>query len=168
MRNEFDSRNSILKKFDSPVNQSPSSPSWYKSFHMNGAIVILVFIGLVAWLNYLKNQQKKTYLQSKEAYIREILSRYPTAEGLEKLIRSEEWSKLMELYGKEPPVDNRWIIILLVGLGALAFCLAVASSIITVYVDEDMIYPAVFLGAIGVGLFICSAIVNHYLKKWKL
>ena len=135
---------------------------------MNGAIVIAVFIGVIGWLNYLKNQSRRQFLQSKETYIRDLLARYPTSEGLEKLVRSPEWTKLMELYEKPVPYDNRLTVFFLAGLGIITFCVAIASAVLTMLVDKDMVYPAAILGAISISLLIISAMLNYYLKKWKI
>ena len=135
---------------------------------MNGAIIITAFLAFIAWLIYLKNQNRKEYLQSKESYVKEILTRYPSSDSLEKLLQSGEWARLMEVYGKPPESNVRLLVLIIACLGILLLCVAGAATILAMNVDGDMIYPAIILSAIGLGLFINAAIINHYIKKWKL
>lgn len=135
---------------------------------MIGVILIGLLLAFIGWLHYLKNQQKQHYLQAKEAHVKDIMNRYPSAEALEKLVQSDEWTKLMEVYSTPPAGNNRLLVLLVACLGILAVCLSVASAILTFKVDDDMIYPAIMLGAIGLALLVNASIISHYLKKWKL
>ena len=135
---------------------------------MHGALIITAFLAFIAWLIYMKNQHKKEYLRSKESYLKDILSRYPTAESLEKLLQTDEWKKLMEVYGKPPESYNRLLVLIIACLGILLLCVAGAAWILGNNFDEDMIFPAIILTSIGLGLFINAAIINYYLKKWNL
>ena len=133
---------------------------------MNGAVILIILFAFISWLFYLKSQHKKYFLQSKENYIKDIFGRYPTAEGLEKLVQSEDWAKLMDAYGKPPAFMSRFSVVIIAGLGILALCVSGASTILTIYIDTEMIYAAVMLGSIGIGLLINALVLNHYLKKW--
>ena len=135
---------------------------------MHGAVIITAFLAFIAWLIFQRNKQKTAYLQSKEAYLKDILSRYPTAEALEKLLQTDEWKKLMEAYGKPPESNNRLLVLAIACLGILVLCVSGASAILAMKFDEDMFFPAVILGAIGAGLLINAAIISYYVKKWKL
>lgn len=135
---------------------------------MHGAVIIAAFLAFIAWLIYQRNRQKAVYLQSKEAYLKDILSRYPTAEALEKLLHSDEWNKLMEAYGKPPESNNRLLVLAITCLGILVLCVAGASAVLAMKFDGDMFFPAVILGAIGAGLLINAAIISYHVKKWKL
>ncbi len=135
---------------------------------MNGILLILVLFAFISWLYYLKSQHRKYFYQSKDEFIRDILNRYPTAEGLEKMVQSDEWTKLMDVYGKPPSFDNRLSVFIVAGLGILALCVSAGATIITVYVDTELIYAAVMVGAIGIGLLFNAILLRYYLKKWNL
>lgn len=129
--------------------------------------LILGSFGLIGWTNHLRNQRYHVAVQAKTVRFNKIIDRFSADEELLKFLQSEKGQATLNKIvatGKGTKVP----ILVTASTGIVALFIGFGATIITIGYDNDLIFAAVFMSALGLGLLAASAFSYFLARKWGL
>lgn len=129
--------------------------------------LILGSFGLIGWTNHLRNQRYHVAVQAKTDRFNKIIDRFSADDELLKFLQSEKGQATLN---KIVAAGNGTKIPILVtaSTGIVSLFIGFGATIITVGYENDLIFAAVFMSAIGLGLLTAAAFSYFLARKWGL
>ena len=131
------------------------------------ASVIVGTLGLIGWFNHLRNQRFKAAVQAKTERFNKIIDKFDDEKQLMEFLQSDRGLAALNTLttsGKGTKVP----ILVTASIGFLALFMGFGAMLITWKVEDELIFPAVFLPSIAIGLFAASAFSYFLGRKWGL
>ncbi|TDI95593.1 MAG: hypothetical protein E2O76_13235 [Caldithrix sp.] len=132
----------------------------------NASVVVGIF-GLIGWFNYLRNQRFKAAIQAKTERFNKIIDKFGDEKQLMEFLQSDRGLAALNTLttsGKGSKVP----ILVTVSAGFLMLFMGFGAMIIAWKVEDDLIFPAIFLPAMAIGLFAAAAFSYFLGRKWGL
>ncbi len=129
--------------------------------------IIVGTLGLIGWFNHLRNQRFKVAVQAKTERFNKIIDKFDDEKQLMEFLQSDRGLAALNTLttsGKGTKVP----ILVTASIGFLALFMGFGAMLITWKVEDDLIFPAVFLPSIAIGLFAASAFSYFLGRKWGL
>lgn len=129
--------------------------------------LILGSFGLIGWTNYLRNQRYHIAVQAKTGRFNKIIDRFSADDELLKFLQSEKGQATLNKIvssGKGTKVP----ILVTASAGIVSLFIGFGATFITIGYENDLIFGAVFMSALGLGLLTASAFSYFLARKWGL
>ncbi len=129
--------------------------------------LILGSFGLIGWSNHLRNQRYHVAVQAKTDRFNKIIDRFSADEELLKFLQSEKGQATLNKIvsaGKGTKVP----ILVTASAGIVSLFIGLGATIIAIGYENDLIFAAVFMSALGLGLLAASAFSYFLARKWGL
>lgn len=131
------------------------------------AAIVLGSFGLIGWFSHLRNQRYQASVEARTTRFNKIVDRFSDETELLDFLKSDRGLALINTLiasgkGTKVPIlvtASAGIVAIFVGLGALYLMLTV---------EDDMIFPAVFMPSVGLGLITAAAFSYFLGRKWGL
>ena len=131
------------------------------------ASAVVGLFGLIGWFNHLRNQRFKAAVHAKTERFNKVIDKFGDEKQLMEFLQSDRGLTALNTLttsGKGTKVP----ILMTASIGFLMLFMGFGAMIITWKVEEDLIYAAVFLPAIAIGLFATAAFSYFIGRKWGL
>ena len=136
-------------------------------FWFFNASVIVGTLGLIGWFNHLRNQRFKAAIQAKTERFNKIIDKFGDEKQLMEFLQSDRGLLALNTLttsGKGTKVP----ILVTASAGFLMLFMGFGAMIVAWKVEDDLIFPAIFLPSIAIGLFAASAFSYFLGRKWGL
>jgi len=131
------------------------------------ASVIVGTLGLIGWFNHLRNQRFKAAIQAKTERFNKIIDKFDDEKQLMEFLQSDRGLTALNTLTTSGQ-GTKVPILVTASIGFLALFMGFGAMLITWKVEDDLIFPAVFLPSIAIGLFAASAFSYFLGRKWGL
>ena len=129
--------------------------------------LIVGSFGLIGWTNHLRNQRYHVAVKAKTERFNKIIDRFSTDDELLKFLQSEKGQSMLSKIvsaGKGTKIP----ILVTASSGIVSLFIGFGATIITIGYESDLIFGAVFMSAIGLGLLAAAAFSYFLARKWGL
>ncbi len=131
------------------------------------ASVVVGTLGLIGWFNHLRNQRFKTAVQAKTERFNKIIDKFDDEKQLMQFLQSDRGLTALNTLTTSGQ-GTKVPILVTASIGFLALFMGFGAMLITWKVEDELIFPAVFLPSIAIGLFAASAFSYFLGRKWGL
>ncbi|NUO81993.1 hypothetical protein HUU05_18115 [candidate division KSB1 bacterium] len=129
--------------------------------------LILGSFGLIGWSNHLRNQRHHVAVQAKTDRFNKIIDRFSADEELLKFLQSEKGQATLNKLvatGKGTKVP----ILVTASAGIVSIFIGLGAALIALTYENDLIFGAVFMSALGLGLLTAATFSYFMARKWGL
>ncbi len=131
------------------------------------ASVTVGTLGLIGWFNHLRNQRFRAAVQAKTERFNKIIDKFDDEKQLMEFLQSDRGLAVLNTLTTSG-TGTKVPILVTASTGFLALFMGFGAMIITWKVEDDLIFPAVFLPSIAIGLFAASCFSYFLGRKWGL
>ena len=131
------------------------------------AAFCLGIFGLIGWFNHLRNQKFKAAVQAKTDRFNKLLDSFSTENDLLEFLNSDKGPVILStltstVKGTKVPI------LVAASVGIVALFMGLGATVIALTIEKDMVFGAVMMSAMGLGLLTASGISYRLARKWGL
>ena len=127
--------------------------------------VIIGIFGLIGWLSHLRFQRYQVNVKSRNERFNKVMDRFGDEKDLLQFLQSERGLQIVAALASSP-ASTKVPILVMISSGVVALAIGMGATALAAFVENDLIFGAIFMSATGLGLLAAAAISLLLSRKW--